>query len=169
MVSEDASTVVVAGEQYHYIFRKQQQLAELLTWEHKDALTFRLDEKFYLSPDNTITGKYTVTCNCKSADPGMIKWLRQKAFIPVPESASYYRTDNISGKLYLANNIDLSAYRANKKQYRVTVISQRPFNSLAKIAFTPVTLAIDSIHAAIYGSALSIASPFILTDNAHNE
>lgn len=169
MTSEDASTVVVAGEKYHYIFRNQTALVELLKWKHKDLLTFNLDRHFYLSPDNTVTGKYTAMCRCKNVHDEDIDWLKNKGFKHNIENNSLSRTDTISGKLYSANDIDLSRYKTTTSNYSVTIISRRPYDTLAKIAFTPVTIAIDTINAVVYGSALLVASPFILVNGSHDE
>lgn len=169
MFTEDASTVVVAGKQHHYIFRNQQTLTELLKWKHKDLLAFSLDKHFYLSPDNTVTGKYTVSCSCENAQAEDIDWLKTNGFKYDANNNSFSRTDAISGKVYAANNVDLSRYKTNAADYSVTVISKRPYDTLAKIAFTPVTLAIDTTNAIIYGSALIIAEPFMLINKPDNE
>ncbi len=169
MVSEDASTVVVAGEKYHYIFRNQNDLSELLKWKRKDLLTFSLDKHFYLSPDNTLTGKYTALCSCENVQAEDIGWLKNKGFKHNIENNSFTRTDTISGKLYYANNADLSRYKTTTSNYSVTVISKRPYDTLEKIAFTPVTIAIDTINAVAYGSAVLIASPFILINGSHDD
>ncbi len=169
MVSEDASTVVIAGEKYHYIFRNQVALAELLKWKHKNLLTFNLDNQFYLSPDNTVTGKYTALCSCENVHAEDIDWLKNKGFKHNIKNNALSRTDTISGKLYSANDTDLSRYKTTTSNYSVTIISRRPYDTLAKIAFTPVTIAIDTINAVVYGSALLVASPFILVYGSHDE
>ncbi len=170
LVSEDGNNIVVVGKKYHYVFKDQKTLSELLKWSHKELLEFTFDEHFSLSPSNIISGRYVVSCKCKKSTPEQLGWLKDKGFKKkIDHGTLLYREDKISGKLYSPNDIDLSIYEKTSKNYKVTVESRHPFDSLAKILFTPVTIAIDTGNAIIYGSALVVASPFILFDSLSNK
>lgn len=164
--TEDGSKIVIVGDKYHYVFINQHSLSELIKWEQKNILEFKFNEHFKLSPQNKLTGNYIVTCKCNNATHEQINWLRSKGFNQSSDKQfAYYREDSISGTLYLSNNTDLSKYEKINKKYEVTVESRHAFDTLAKIAFTPVALVIDVGNAVIYGSALVIATPFIAFDN----
>ena len=132
-------------------------------------LEFTFDEYFSLSTNNIVIGRYLVSCKCDRAEAEQIDWLKDKGFKKkMDHDTLLYREGKIYGNLYSSNDTDLTGYEKTRKNYKVTVESRHPFDSLAKIVFTPVAIAIDSGNAIIYGSSLVVASPFILFDNLNN-
>ena len=168
--TEDGTKIVVIGEKYHYVFLNQHSLSELLAWDGIGMLEFKFNENFHINQNSEVTGDYSVICNCRSANLDQINWLESNGFHQDKKMKSiFFNKYTVTGAIYLSNNTDLSKYKKVKNDYKIIVESRYPFDTLAKIAFTPVAIYIDVSQAVIYGSALVIASPFYVLGDQNDE
>jgi hypothetical protein len=153
LVTEDRHTLVIAGESHHFIFPLGEPLRSVLMWNGRDKLepTFR---NFIVDNNQTITGEYTLRADLARLSAQDQQFLRQKGFQVSGNGLEY--SSSIRGTRYLASHVKLPQTAYFPHPYMINI--QQPesdFDKAAKIAVTPVTLAVDGVGVLLGGLLLS--------------
>lgn len=153
LVTEDRNTLVIAGESHHFIFPLNEPLRSVLLWKGRGKIepAFR---NFEVDNTQTITGEYTLRANLSRLSAEEQQFLRQKGFKAAGERLEY--TSTITGTRYLASNVKVPQTAYFPRPYPITIKQpEGDLDKAAKIAATPITLAVDGVGILLGGLLLT--------------
>lgn len=153
LITEDGHTLVIAGDEHHFIFPLGEPLKSLLTWKGRGKLEPSF-ANFKVNSGQAITGNYTLQADPSQLSAEEQQFLRQRGFANASDGKLAYTSD-IRGTRYLAGSVKLPQAARFRKPYTLTV--QEPEGApeqLAKLAVTPVTLAMDGVTTVVGGVML---------------
>jgi len=151
LITQDKSTLVVAGEEHHFIFPLNEPLKSVLQWSGRTKLNPTFD-KFTVNAGQGVSGRL-------SADVGKLtveehQFLTQRGFSQQGNTLAY--SANIQGTRYLAGNVKVPQTAFFRQPYELTVVAPDGVaDTAAKIALTPLTLAADGVTAVLGGLVLA--------------
>lgn len=153
LVTEDRNTLVIAGESHHFIFPLGEPLRSVLLWKGRGKIepAFR---NFEVDNNQTITGEYTLRVDLAQLSAEEQQFLRQKGFKASGKRLEY--SASIRGTRYLASNVKVPQTAYFPRPYPITI--KQPEGNLdkaAKIAVTPLTLAVDGVGVLLGGLLLT--------------
>ncbi len=147
-IDEENDSFVVLGESYHYIFKAEKELINIL----KASKNIKMHSNFYyfdLSSDNTVTGSFDLSSSKSDLTKNEVFQLKSLGF---DDSGSYNREQlrfeaSITGIRYKVN--PQQEYGRNlSKVYFIKVLKPRSdgaAKTTGKILLTPVTVAADVV------------------------
>ena len=162
LITEKGEKLVIIGDKYHYIFKLDKNLNNILSFKKRKKL-YALFSQFNVDNDNNVTGIYTISFVIRDKnDIPKIQNLGFKRNKFSREDWTFYTYKNaIKGKRYTGNKNKPNALKFNRK-YQVLVKEQNsPLKTIKKIFTTPVTVTADGIATVTgYTLAPSLMPPF---------
>lgn len=155
LTTQDGNTLIVIGDRYHYLFPEAKQLNEIMQSKNSGFLRAEFGNKFVVSKDNDIRGTFRILCDCKKPSKDLVNWLLNSGFKKVPVEnkcssniVSYVRERTISGKRYSASNESFDTTKKLNGTYVVYIEEEHgPLGTVARIAKTPISVAVDGFYA----------------------
>ena len=153
LITPDKATLVVAGEQHHFIFPLTEPLSSVLQWHGRAKLTPTF-EKFTVDAGQNVNGSYTLQADVGKLTVEEHQFLTQHGFSQQGNAVTY--RDNIQGTRYLAGRVKVPQTAFFRQPYELTVVAPDGVaDTVAKIALTPLTLAADGVTAVLGGIVLA--------------
>ncbi len=153
LITPDKATLVVAGEQHHFIFPLSEPLKSVLQWSGRTKLTPAFD-KFTVNAGQNVSGSYTLQADVGKLTVEEHQFLTQRGFRQQGNTLAY--SASIQGTRYLAGNVRVPQTAFFRQPYELTVVEPDGVaNTAAKIALTPLTLAADGATAVLGGIVLA--------------
>ncbi|WP_028489990.1 hypothetical protein [Thiothrix lacustris] len=153
LITPDKATLVVAGEQHHFIFPLNEPLKSVLQWPGRTKLkpTFG---KFTVNAGQGVSGSYTLQVDVGTLTVDEHQFLTQRGFSQQGNMMAYSAA--IQGTRYLAGNVRVPQTAFFRQPYELTIIAPDGVaDTAAKIALTPLTLAADGVTAVLGGIVLA--------------
>ncbi|MDD5393523.1 MAG: hypothetical protein PHE17_10945 [Thiothrix sp.] len=155
LVTQDAATLVVAGEEHHFIFPLGEPLKSLLQWQGRNKLTPTFGT-FSVNAGQTVTGNYTLQSNLAQLSATEKRFLTQRGFKAGNNTSVLEYSATIQGTRYLAGDVKVPQTAYFHQPYRVSIIApDDAADTAAKIALTPLALAADGVTAVLGGIVLA--------------
>ncbi len=143
LITPDASTLVVAGEQHHFIFPLHEPLKSLLQWQGRAKLNPSFGQ-FSVSSGQSVAGNYSLSANPAQLTAAEVQFLTQHGFTPNGGELSY--SADIQGMRYLAGNVKVPQTAIFRHPYQLSIIApDEAGDAVVKIALTPLTLLADGV------------------------
>ncbi len=157
LITPDRNTLVVAGEEHHFIFPLAEPLRSLLLWPGRAKLkptfhAFSVDEK------QRIEGSFTLYANASQLTANEKQFLLKQGFTaPNNPAGDYsYWVPSLKGTRYLAGDVKVPQTAYFGQPYTLEIEEpEGAVNTLAKIAVTPLTLAVDGVNVILGGVVLA--------------
>ncbi len=145
-ITQDQKQIVILGPRYHYIFQAPAELVRLVQSELHADLRASFDD-FEVAADQTITGRYDLSLSLGKASLTPEKEALAQALGMAPRVRGEWTTKGtLKGQRYAAGD----AHRGSEamtplnRSYSVSIREQPTAGeAMAKIALTPVTVAVD--------------------------
>ena len=154
LITQDAQTLIIAGEEHHFIFPLGQPLKTLLTWQGRAKLTPSF-QNFEVDKGQTISGYYTLQAQITQLDTTEQAFLRQQGFKPNAAGDQLAYSADIKGTRYLAGSVKVPQTAYFRQPYRIDVTEpEGAGEAIGKLALTPVTLAVDGVSMVLGGVVL---------------
>ncbi|SEB13561.1 hypothetical protein SAMN05660964_03747 [Thiothrix caldifontis] len=153
LITPDKATLVVAGEQHHFIFPLNEPLKSVLQWNGRAKLTPTFD-KFTVNAGQSVSGSYTLQADVGKLTVEEHQFLTQRGFSQQGNTVAYRA--NIQGTRYLAGSVKVPQTAFFRQPYELTVAAPDGIaDTAAKIALTPLTLTADGVTAVLGGIVLA--------------
>ena len=160
LVTGDRNTLVIAGESHHFIFPLNEPLRSVLLWKGRGKIEPAF-HNFAVDNTQTITGEYTLRADLARLSPEEQQFLSQKGFKASGNQLEY--TSSITGTRYLASNVKVPQTAYFPHPYSITIKQpEGDLDKAAKIAVTPLTLAVDGVGVLLGGLLLTPISFLML-------
>lgn len=154
LITQDAQTLIIAGEEHHFIFPLGQPLKTLLTWQSRAKLEPSFGD-FRVDAGQRISGSYTLQANLAQLTASEQAFLRQQGFKPNSTGDQLEYSATINGTRYLAGDVKVPQTAYFRQPYTLQVTEPEGAGAkLGKVALTPVTLAVDGVSAVLGGVVL---------------
>lgn len=143
LITPDAGTLVVAGEQHHFIFPLGEPLKSLLQWQGRTKLNPSFGT-FTVTQGQAVSGSYTLQANPAQLSPAETQFLLQHGFTQNRTELTY--SAGIQGTRYLAGNVKVPQTAYFRQPYELTINEpDGAVTTVGKIALTPLTLLADGV------------------------
>ncbi|WGZ92535.1 MAG: hypothetical protein QJT81_11680 [Candidatus Thiothrix putei] len=153
LITPDKATLVVAGEQHHFIFPLNEPLRSVLQWNGRTKLTPTFG-KFTVNAGQSVSGSYTLQADVGKLTVDEHQFLTQRGFSQQGNTLAY--SANIQGTRYLAGSVKVPQTAFFRQPYELTIVAPDGVaDTAAKIALTPLTLAADGVTAVLGGIVLA--------------
>jgi hypothetical protein len=153
LITQDKTTLVVAGEQHHFIFPLNEPLKSVLQWSGRTKLNPTFGE-FTVNAGQGVSGSYTLQADAGKLTVDEHRFLTQRGFSQQGNTLAY--NASIQGTRYLAGNVRVPQTAFFRQPYDLTVIApDGVVDTAAKIALTPLTLAADGVTMVLGGIVLA--------------
>lgn len=153
LITQDKATLVVAGEEHHFIFPLNEPLKSVLQWRGRAKLTPTFGE-FTVNAGQSVSGNYTLQADLGQLTVDEQQFLTQHGFSQQGNTLAY--SASIQGTCYLAGSVRVPQTAFFRQPYELTVIAPDGVaDTAAKIALTPLTLAADGVTAVLGGIVLA--------------
>lgn len=156
LVSPDRATLVVIGQEHHFIMQMQQPLRSIMQWESLYKLNPSFGA-FSVDLNQAVTGSYTLEAKLNELQPNERDFLRQHGFRLKPHSTILSFSSHIQGTRYLAGKVQIPQAARFKKPYSVTTYSaEKTLKSglSSDITQSPLALAVDGVSFILFSVAL---------------
>lgn len=178
MMNPEDDSMIFIGEKYHYIFQPDQTLSYLLKHRDEQAMVFEVEQGNYEVKEDNATAFFRVYIDSKIATQEVVEWANKNGYNKHNKSEE----DKIivavwmKGKRYIADPAVNKAVEKLSKQYHIQVAEKHldNMNNAARIALTPLTVAVDSVQVAgsivplvvVSGIAIGVMTPLFILSNA---
>lgn len=163
LISANEKTLVVITPQYHYIFPAPAPLVGMLKSPVHKAVTAKMNS-FVLSSGNRISGDIEL-CLANASESVAIEAVKKIGFKKVGEHSGYCSSTRLKGERYSAGELAVSDnYKLNQAYSVYVQVEPGALTKGAKLALTPVTLALDGTLI-IAGSPLLLAYIIVLLNS----
>ena len=153
LITQDKSTLVVAGEEHHFIFPLNEPLKSVLQWNGRTKLNPTFNQ-FTVNAGQGVSGSYTLSADVGKLTVAEHQFLTQRGFSQQGNTLTY--NANIQGTRYLAGSVKVPQTAFFRQPYELTVVApDGVVDTAAKIALTPLTLAADGVTAVLGGIVLA--------------
>ncbi len=148
LITQDGKNLIVAGNQYHYIFTPNDTLKFILAWPERKRVKATFDS-FTINNDQSVLGSYQLRIdNADNLPKETVALLTAKGFTSsasLPLFLTYY--GHIQGTRYLADNFKMPAAMQFSQTYAINMIEYQPSTTEAikRILLTPLAVAADGL------------------------
>lgn len=154
LITEDGHTLIIAGDEHHFIFPLGEPLKSLLTWPGRGKLQPSFTN-FEVNAGQSIQGHYTLSVDLAQVTAAEQQFLHQQGFAPAGYGKLAYEAD-IKGTRYFAGSVRVPQTARFRQPYPLKVREPEGApEQLAKLALTPVTLAVDGVTVLLGGAVLA--------------
>ncbi|QQZ28862.1 hypothetical protein HMY34_08905 [Thiothrix subterranea] len=152
LITQNKSTLVVAGERYHFIFPLNDPLTSILEWSGRTKLNPTFSE-FTVDSSQKVNGAYILEANIDQLNTSEQQFLVAHGFSR--QGTTLTHKASIQGTRYLAGNVNVPQTAFFRQPYAITlVLPDGVADTAAKAALTPLTLAADGVTLALAGIIL---------------
>lgn len=161
LITPDRGTLVVVGQQHHFIMSLQEPLRSVLQWKslHKLKPSFGT---FHVDNNQAVNGTYTLQASLSHLQTNERQFLEQHGFRLMSDQTTLSYTAAIKGTRYLAGNVQVPQTAYFTTPYDINVIAPATTSRQAEnINLTPITLVAGGVEL-VLGSIFLV--PLVLNE-----
>lgn len=156
LVSPDRSTLVVLGQEHHFVMRLQDPLRSVMQWNSLRKLRPSFGA-FAVDLDQSVKGSYTLEAQLTHLTAQERQFLEQHGFRLMKDNNTLSFSSTIQGTRYLAGKVQIPQAARFAQPYKITVyVTERSlkYGVSEEVAMSPLALAVDGVSFILFSVAL---------------